>query len=147
MHKVQEFIAKNAKENGWSESYTVSVLCRFIEEISHFKRIRPTELCSQLVHFVSATRFRVNVIIYTVDNKKSNGFEIHFYQDGKWLESYSAGGNPHDSCAPGVSTIPVIRKWAIQTAKDMLKDRQGFKGKIDQINVELIPYDFFGVGD
>jgi len=77
----------------------------------------------------------LSVTVFKRGRRHSTGYQVLIYEgdDGQPVVDYSAGANPHDSQAPGVSSVGTVAKWARQTAIELYKERYGKKPK----NVEI----------
>lgn len=79
----------------------------------------------------------VSVVIHGSTKRGiSAGYSIRLF-DGDEIASYSAGGHPCDSQAPGESPLPTVRSWAISTAKEMFVEHAGRQPRANEIEVEI----------
>jgi hypothetical protein len=80
----------------------------------------------------------VSVVIFRSSCRgMSSGYSITVFDAQDVIASYSAGGHPADSQAPGESPMSTVRRWAISTAKEMFAECAGREPTVQEIEVEI----------
>jgi hypothetical protein len=78
-----------------------------------------------------------SVVMYRSTNKgMSSGYSIRLFDGQNEIASYSAGGHPADSQAPGESPMRTVRRWALSTAKEIFSEHAGRLPAVNEIEVE-----------
>ena len=78
------------------------------------------------------------VVIYRSTNcGMSPGYSVRICNGDAVIASYSAGGHPADSQAPGESPIRTVRQWAISSATEMFQHAAGRMPAANEVEVEI----------
>lgn len=79
-----------------------------------------------------------SVVIYRSNRRgMSQGYSVTVFDAQDVIASYSAGGHPADSQAPGESPLPTVRRWAISTAKEVFQEHAGRRPTANEMEVEI----------
>jgi hypothetical protein len=80
----------------------------------------------------------VSIVIYRSTSRgMSQGYSIRLFDGNEEIASYSAGGHPCDSQAPGESPMRTVRRWALSTAKEMFVEHSGRLPAANEIEIEM----------